>query len=79
MKPDKGPFISEDSRKILKKELDNLKEPVSILIFTAKEVNKPFNEFSIKLFTELSRISDKILPKFEAIGSDLANKYDITH
>lgn len=79
MKPDKEPFISEDSRKILKKELDNLKEPVSILIFTAKEVNKPFNEFSIKLFTELSRISDKILPKFEAIGSDLANKYDITH
>ena len=78
MKPDKKPFISEDSRKILKKELDNLREPVSILIFTDKEVNKPFNEFSIKLFTELSRISDKILPKFEVIGSDLANKYDIT-
>jgi len=76
--PEKEPFISEDSRKILKKELDNLREPVSILIFTAKEVNKPFNEFSIKLFTELSRISDKILPKFEAIGSDLSNKYDIT-
>ena len=78
MDPEKEPFISEDSRKILKKELDNLREPVSILIFTAKEVNKPFNEFSIKLFTELSRISDKILPKFEAIGSDLSNKYDIT-
>jgi thioredoxin reductase (NADPH) len=78
MKQDKEPFISEDSRKILKKELDNLREPVSILVFTAKEVNKPFNEFAIKLFTELSRISDKILPKFETIGSDLSNKYDIT-
>ena len=76
--PEKEPFISEDSRKILKKELDNLREPVSILIFTSKKVNKPFNEFSIKLFTELSRVSDKILPKFEAIGSDLSNKYDIT-
>ncbi len=78
MNPKKEPFISEDSRKILKKELNNLREPVSILIFTAKEVNKPFNEFSIKLFTELSRISDKILPKSEAIGGDLANKYDVT-
>lgn len=78
MNPEKEPFISEDSRKILKKELDNLRDPVSILIFTSKEINKPFNEFSIKLFTELSRISDKILPKFEAIGSDLSNKYDIT-
>jgi len=76
--PEKEPFISEDSRKILKKELDNLKDTVNILIFTSKGVNKPFNEFSIKLFTELSRISDKILPKFEAIGSDLSNKYDIT-
>ena len=78
MDPEKEPFISEDSRKILKKELDNLKDTVNILIFTSKGVNKPFNEFSIKLFTELSRISDKILPKFEAIGSDLSNKYDIT-
>jgi len=78
MKPEKEPFISEDSKKILKKELDNLKEPVDILIFTAKEVNKPFNEFSIKLFTELSGISDKILSKFEAIGGDLANKYDVS-
>jgi thioredoxin reductase (NADPH) len=78
VKPEKEAFISEDSRKILKKELDNLREPVSILIFTAKEVNKPFNEYSIKLFTELSRISDKIQPKFEVIGSDLAKKYDVT-
>lgn len=78
MKPKKEPFISEDSKKILKKELDNLTDPVSILIFTSEEVNKPFNEFSIKLFTELSRISDKILPKFEAIGDELSRKYDIT-
>ena len=41
-------------------------------------MNKPFNEFSIKLLTELSGISDKILPKFETIGSELSKKYDIT-
>ena len=78
MKPQKEPFISKDSEKIIKKELDNLLDPVSILIFTAENVNKPFNEFTIKLFTELARISDKILPKFETIGSELSKKYDIT-
>jgi thioredoxin reductase (NADPH) len=76
LKQKKEPFISEDTRKIIKKELDNLKETVSILIFTADEVNKPFNEFSIKLFTELSRLSEKIVPKFEHIGSELAGKYN---
>jgi thioredoxin reductase (NADPH) len=77
LKQKKEPFISEDTRKIIKKELDNLKEPVSILIFTAEEVNKPFNEFSIKLFTELSQLSEKILPKFEHIGGELAGKYNV--
>ena len=77
MKQKKEPFISEDTRKIIKKELENLTEPVRILIFTAEEVNKPFNEFSIKLFTELSGLSEKILPRFEHIGGELAAKYTI--
>lgn len=79
MKPRKEPFISKDSRKIIKKELDNLTNPVSILIFTSKDVNKSFNEFSIKLFTELARMSDKILPEFENFGGELSKIYDITH
>ena len=78
MKPRKEPLISKDSGKTIKKELDSLKDPVSILVFTSEEVNKPFNEFSIKLLTELSGISDKILPRFETIGSELSKKYDIT-
>jgi len=79
MKPRKEPFISKDSRKIIKKELDNLTNPVSILIFTSEDVNKSFNEFSIKLFTELARMSDKILPEFENLGGELSKIYDITH
>jgi glutaredoxin-like protein len=77
LKQKKEPFISEDARKIIKKELENLKETVSILIFTADEVNKPFNEFSINLFTELSRLSEKIIPKFEHIGGELAGQYNV--
>ena len=78
MKARKDAFISGDSKKIIKKELENLKDPVSILLFTSEEENKPFNEFSIRLFTELSLISDKILPKFEKIGSGLSKKHNVT-
>ena len=78
MKARKEAFISGDSKKIIKKELENLKDPVSILLFTSEEENKPFNEFSIRLFTELSLISDKILPKFEKIGSGLSKKHNVT-
>lgn len=78
MKARKDAFISGDSKKIIKKELENLKDPVSILLFTSEEENKPFNEFSIRLFTELSLISDKILPKFEKIGSELSKKHNVT-
>jgi thioredoxin reductase (NADPH) len=78
MKAGKEAFISEESKKIIKKELDNLIDPIHIIIFTSDEENKPFNEFSIKLFSELSRISGKILPKFEKIGSELSKKYEVT-
>ena len=78
MKPRNEPLISRDSGRTIKKELDSLKDPVSILAFTSEEVNKPFNEFSIKLLNELAVMSDKILPKFETIGSELSKKYDIT-
>lgn len=78
MKPRKEPLISKDFGETIKKELESLKDPVSILLFTSAEVNKPFNEFSTKLLTELSAISDKILPKFETVGSELSKKYDIT-
>ena len=78
MKPRQEPLIQKDSGKVIKKELESLRGPVTVLVFTSEEVNKPFNEFCIKLLTELSGISDKILPKFEAVGSELSKKYAIT-
>jgi len=77
MKPRKEPLISKDSVKTIQEELQNLRDPVNILVFTSEELNKPFNEFTIKLLTELSGISDKILPKLEAVGSELSKKYDV--
>jgi thioredoxin reductase (NADPH) len=78
VKPEKGPLISQEVAKIVRKEFRNFVGPVNILIFTSENDNKPFNEFTIKLFSELSSLSEKIMPKFEKIGSELSTKHGIT-
>lgn len=78
MKPQQDKFISKESEAIIRKELENMTDPVAILIFTSDKENKPFNNFSIKLFTALSCISDKIHPKFETLGGTLADRYAVT-
>ncbi len=80
MKPEKeNLLIAEDARKLLRKDFSQLTEPVTIIAFLSDgEENKPFNEYSRKLLTELSKISGKIIPKFEAIGGELSKKYNVT-
>jgi thioredoxin reductase (NADPH) len=71
-------LISENSRKILKEDFSQLKEPVNIIVFYDDKENKPFNEFSRELLKELSEISGKIRPKFEQIGGELSGKYNVS-
>jgi thioredoxin reductase (NADPH) len=71
-------LINSETRKILKDDFSKLKDPVDILVFTSDTENQPFNEFSRKLLDELSRISGKIRPKFEKIGSATAKQHTIT-
>jgi thioredoxin reductase (NADPH) len=78
MKSKKDPLIADDTKEILQKELIQLKDPVTIFVFSSEDANKPFNEYSHNLLTELSSISDKIIPKFEKIGSALAKKYGVS-
>lgn len=78
MKQKKDQLISEDSRKILQKDLRQLKHTVTVLVFTSDEENEPFNSYTQKLLSELSRISDKIITKFEKIGGVAARKYNVT-
>lgn len=78
MKQKKDALISADSRKILQREFGQLQEPVSIILFTGGKENQPFNEYSLKLLTELAEITEKIRPRFEELGGDLAKKYGVT-
>ncbi len=78
MEQKKKILISENSRKILKEDFSQLKEPVNIIVFYDDKENKPFNEFSRELLKELSEISDKIRPRFEQIGGELSGKYKVS-
>ncbi len=78
MKQKKESLITEDTRKILQKEFLKLKDTLKVLVFTSKDENKSFNEYSQNLLTELSQITEKIKPKFEKIGSELAKKNNAT-
>jgi len=78
MKEKKNLLLSTESRKALKEDFLQLKEPVTIFVFTDDEENKPFTEFSVKLISELSEISDKILPRFEKIRGESAAKYGVS-
>jgi thioredoxin reductase (NADPH) len=71
-------FISEDTKKVVKDELAQMKRAVTVNAVLSEEQNKPFNEFCRKLLTELSALSDKIKPVFDAPGSAAAKKYGVT-
>ncbi len=78
MREKKNLLLSAESRKALKEDFRQLKEPVNIFVFTDSEENKPFSEYSVKLVSELSEISDKILPRFEKMGGESAAKYGVS-
>ncbi len=78
MEPKKEEFISENTKKVLQKELAQMKESVTLIAVISDEQNKPFNDFCRKLLKELSTLTDKIKPVIVDPNSETAKKYHIT-
>lgn len=78
MEQKKEEFIAENTKKVLQKELAQMKEPVNIVAVLSDEQNKPFNAFCRKLLEELSTLTDKIKPVIVDPDSETAKKYHIT-
>lgn len=78
MKQKKNLLIPEESRGLLRKEFRQLKEEIKLIVFTDDKSNKPFNEYSINLLSELAETSEKIKPVFEKITDDAVQKYGIS-
>lgn len=78
MEQKKEEFIAENTKKVLQKELAQMKESVSLIAVLSDDQNKPFNDFCRKLLTELSTLTEKIKPIIVASDSEIAKKYHIT-
>lgn len=74
----KKPLFTEKAKKILREDLLQMKDPVTLVLFTGGNENKPFNEYSTKLLSELSALTDKVTVLVEDIGSARAKELGIT-
>ena len=74
----KKPLLTEKAKKILQEDLLQMKDPVALVLFTGGNENKPFNEYSAKLLSELSSLSDKIIVSVDDIGGARAKELGIT-
>ncbi|MBA4372226.1 MAG: hypothetical protein C0402_05140 [Thermodesulfovibrio sp.] len=74
----KKPFLTEEARKHLREDLLQMKDPVSLVLFTGATANKPFNEFSVKLLNELASLTDKIIVEQEDIEGPRAKELGLS-
>ncbi len=70
-------LIPEDTRKQLTKIFDSLPNTVSLQVFTQEGVNDVYNEYLVKLVTDVSKLSPKLEAGFHALDSEEATKYGV--
>lgn len=67
-------IITEDIKTLLKETFKDLREDVTIEVFTKKGLNDPFNEAITKLIKAIAEITPKIKASFHKVGDDLSKK-----
>ncbi len=70
-------LIPEDTRKQLSKMFEALPNPVSLQVYTQEGHNDVYNEYLVKLVTDVGKISSKIETSFHDLDSDEARKYGV--
>ncbi len=70
-------LIPDDTRKQLAKIFEALPNTVSLQVFTQEGINDVYNDYLVKLVTDVSKISPKIEAGFHALDSEEARKYDV--
>lgn len=61
-------ILNDDARKTLENTFKDLKNKVTLEVYTKDGVNEPYNRLAIGLVSELMQLSDKIAGKFFKIG-----------
>ncbi|WP_319542027.1 hypothetical protein [uncultured Pseudodesulfovibrio sp.] len=71
-------FLPADVRKQLAETFTNLRNTVSLEVFTQPGVNDEFSEYTAKFCWDLARLTDKIVVTGYEIDSDRAKELGIT-
>ncbi len=72
------PLLTDKARKILQEDLLQMKEPVSLVLFSGGDENRPFNEYCARLLRELASLTEKVIVTAEDIGGVQAKERGIT-
>ncbi|MBU1611725.1 MAG: FAD-dependent oxidoreductase, partial [Proteobacteria bacterium] len=72
-------FLPQDSVKQLGELFANMKDEVTLELFTQDGYNDPYNEFCVNFTRDLARLSPRIKVNLHLIGSAQATKREVTH
>lgn len=75
--PENKELITEDIKNVLRDAFKDLKEEVSIEVYTKDGVNDAFNRAARELVTVLGEISPKIKPSFYTIGEQKSRERNV--
>lgn len=70
-------IITEDVKKILKDTFKELKDTVTIEVYTKKDINDSFNETTTELISALAETSPEIKPSFYTSGDEISKKRNV--
>jgi len=71
-------FIPKDARDMLIERFKELKEKVTLEVFTTQGENDPYNELAVKFTTDLGKLTDKIDVTLNSIGDEKSKHYNVT-
>lgn len=71
-------FIKKDTRAMLIEKFQEMKKKVILEVFTEQRENDSYNELTVMFTTDLGKLSDKIDVKFNLIGGERSERYDVT-
>ena len=71
-------ILNDDARKTLEKTFKDLKNRITLEVYTKDGVNEPYNQLAVKFVSELMGISEKIVGRFYKMGDERSEKMGVT-
>ena len=71
------PILNEQAIKDLREGFTNLREPVTVAVFTKAGLNDQYNKVCTRLITEIAAVDGRIRAEFHDIGGEASGRYGV--